>query len=184
MLEELNQQHADLLASIEQLAARHAAIHLQSETKRSKVLELRSELERLDWELAERQARVNSLLSTIDRPSYNQYEHTAVLFRTGKDGTRLQRVAPNLALAMHDRIRRAELFILIAGMYDQYREWMAFEFRLAADLGKKIVAVLPPEQESGPTEIKYYVDKRFFPFDSDELLSYIEAVPSQSGDAV
>ena len=107
---------------------------------------------------------------------YNRHLHFEVLARVGKVSRRLQHLAPNLSLAIFNAIRRSDVFVLIAGMYDQYKEWMEFEFFAAADMGKPVIAVLPPGQTTMPREVSRYVAGEFFQFDSLDLPRRIEAL--------
>ena len=66
------------------------------------------------------------------------------------------RLNPTLALALYNEIYKSDIVLVIAGMYVQYRSWMDYEFKTAANLGKPVIGVIPPAQAECPREIVYY----------------------------
>ena len=127
----------ELVSALKAREIARAAVRSDLETARQSVQAIRNKLSSLTNESADRVRRIEVLQSKRDPDSYNHYEHFDVLAREGKTTRRVQHLAPNLSLAMHDAIRRSDVFILIAGMYDQYKQWMEFEFYSAADWGRR-----------------------------------------------
>jgi hypothetical protein len=110
-------------------------------------------------EIGLRQARLINIRQEPSPELYNVFERADALLKSAKGNTELARRHPTLALEIYHRILRSDLVFIIAGTYDQYRGWMEFEFAVAADLGKPVVAILPPDQDTSPIELQYFVVK-------------------------
>jgi hypothetical protein len=61
----------------------------------------------------------------------------------------------NLVLMLENQIDSADVVIVIAEMYAQYRKWMACEIGLAQSLNRPILAVVPPGQAWCPKELEW-----------------------------
>lgn len=60
---------------------------------------------------------------------------------------------------IENRIRAVNCFVVVAGMYVNYRKWIQRELDLAAAYDKPIVGVIPWGQQRVPSELQQLVDE-------------------------
>ena len=63
-----------------------------------------------------------------------------------------------IELEIYNRIEMADVLILIASMYSQYKSWMDYELRMAHRFRVPVIAILPENQERFPQEIMMQCD--------------------------
>jgi hypothetical protein len=129
-ISEAKRLHEMALSEIEDLGVRRDLIF-------GRLRDVKEEIDR-------RRARIINLRNEPSPELYNVFQRSDALLRSAKGNTELARRHPTLALEIYEQIRKADLVLVIAGTYDQYRGWMEFEFAIAADLAKTVVAILPP----------------------------------------
>lgn len=64
-----------------------------------------------------------------------------------------------LKAAIRDQMRPASCVLILAGVYSTYSKWINFELELAAEMGKKIIAIEPWGSERTSAIVKAYADK-------------------------
>lgn len=51
---------------------------------------------------------------------------------------------------LKEQIRNASVVLVLLGMYYEYHSWMQTEFKIAKEMGKPIIGILPWGQKRGP----------------------------------
>jgi hypothetical protein len=69
------------------------------------------------------------------------------------EAARLASKEPALALAITNRIAAADVVVVIAEMWSQYKPWVEFETLVGTQMGRPVIAVLPPGQTHAPREV-------------------------------
>ena len=64
-----------------------------------------------------------------------------------------------LKQAIKDQMKYANFVLVLAGVYSTYSKWINIELELAADLGKKIIAIEPWGSERTSVVVKAYADE-------------------------
>ncbi len=64
-----------------------------------------------------------------------------------------------LKRAITEKIRHAQVVIVIAGMWANHRDWVQYEVDEAQRMGKPILCVLPRGQERSPVDLRNLADK-------------------------
>lgn len=64
-----------------------------------------------------------------------------------------------LRAAIRNQMQHASCVLVLAGVYSTYSKWMKIELELAAEMGKKIIAIEPWGSEHTSTIVKSYADE-------------------------
>lgn len=64
-----------------------------------------------------------------------------------------------LRAAIRNQMQHASCVLVLAGVYSSYSKWIKIELELAAEMGKKIVAIEPWGSERTSATVKSYADK-------------------------
>lgn len=64
-----------------------------------------------------------------------------------------------LKQAIKDQMKYANCVLVLAGVYSTYSKWIKIELELAADMGKKIIAIEPWGSERTSVIVKAYADE-------------------------
>jgi len=109
--------------------------------------------------------RLEKLLNSANNFKWRNYsvpEHDPLGTRTDKE----------LRDALERQIKPINCFIIVAGMYVNYRKWIKEELDIAAYYGKPIVGVRPWGQERTPTEVQNAA-KEIVGWNTDSLVAAI-----------
>jgi hypothetical protein len=117
---------------------------------------MREQRERLDRERDFCEQRIRQLRKDngldLTLPRYNGRD---ILYSAGKMNEDAILEDRNLVLMLREQIAEADVVILIAEMYAQYRLWMECELAPAAEEQRPIVAVVPRGQAECPREVRF-----------------------------
>lgn len=64
-----------------------------------------------------------------------------------------------LKAAIRNQMQHASCVLVLAGVYSSYSKWIQIELELAAEMGKKIIAIEPWGSERTSTIVKNYADE-------------------------
>ena len=67
--------------------------------------------------------------------------------------------AYQLKAAIRNQMQHASCVLVLAGVYSSYSKWIKIELELAAEMGKKIIAIEPWGSERTSTIVKNYADE-------------------------
>ena len=104
------------------------------------------------WSRTEEYDRLVSLLNNAPRFHWENYsvpEHDPLPTRTKKE----------LAQALYNQIKPSNIFIVLAGMYVPYREWIQAEIDLAKKLKKPIIGIKPWGSQITPRAVQDAADE-------------------------
>ena len=90
-----------------------------------------------------------TLVAWLDGMAELDWENCSLPSHDGIDGSDVEA----LRQAITQQIERADVVLIIAGMYYSHSEWITFELNEACRLGKMIVAIAPRGQQRMPGEI-------------------------------
>jgi hypothetical protein len=91
--------------------------------------------------------RLEALLNEASYFAWRNYsvpEHDPLGTQTDKE----------LREALDRQIRPVNCFLIISGMYVNYRKWLQVELDIAKSYGKPIVGIVPRGQERTPAEVR------------------------------
>ena len=64
-----------------------------------------------------------------------------------------------LRAAIRNQMQHASCVLVLAGVYSTYSKWIKIELEIAAEMGKKIIAIEPWGSEHTSTIVKRYADE-------------------------
>lgn len=64
-----------------------------------------------------------------------------------------------LKAAIRNQMQHASCVLVLAGVYSTYSKWIKIELELAAEMGKKIIAIEPWDAERTSTIVKNYANE-------------------------
>ncbi|MDM0050616.1 hypothetical protein [Variovorax sp. J22R115] len=134
---------------------------------------LKQQLAVIEDEIRSRRERLTELEGMLDPDQYNRHQHVNPLMRAIRGRTSVARKCPTLALAIYERIRRADLVFVLASANDLYREWMEFEAELVTGMHKVVILIRPYDGAPAPPEFEWYARSRSLNLDGNDLIPMI-----------
>lgn len=108
------------------------------------------------WKYGDEYSRIVRLLDNAPYFTYYNYsapkEKPLVLSRENA-------TSREIAEAISDKIKRAQVVLVLGGMYGIYHNWMQFEVDEARRLGKPIIAIMPWGQINMPAYLREKADR-------------------------
>ena len=121
------------------------------------------------WRYGDSYDHLTSLLDNARLFEYYNYSapKEKPLFSHGTPYTNKQ-----LAEAITNKIRPAQVTLVISGMYTAYSEWMQYEIEESYRMGKPIIAIRPWGSTVVPNFVKLYADE-IVGWNTDSIVSAI-----------
>jgi len=104
------------------------------------------------WDYKEEYYR---LVEMLNNAPYFKWRDYSVPFHDPFDSPSTR----ELKKKIKEQIRQCTVFVVLAGMWVKYHDWILFEIRTANSFSKPILAIKPWGQEKIPKEIYDYADK-------------------------
>lgn len=117
------------------------------------------------WKYEDQFQEIKSLLDEVW--GFEWYDHSV-----SSDEPIDAQLPNHLRSKLRDQIQSTHVVLVLAGMYTAHSEWMEVEIELAADMGKPVIGVIPPDNERAPKIVKQHATE-IVPFDGGAILDAI-----------
>lgn len=156
----IKEQNKKLHNSIEKIESEIKIIRRPYEQKIDEIKQgSQDTLIKFEIEEVQCQDRIDKLRNDINSANvYNVFTHEEDIFPYGKADRETVRLNPTLALSLYNKIREADIFLVLGQAFRQYKLWMDFEFKTAFSNCKRIICIIPADRDSLPPELRHFCE--------------------------
>lgn len=105
------------------------------------------------WTYSDAYEKLINLLNSVSDFSYRNYSVPK------NDPIHNAPYEYQLKTAIRNQMQHASCVLVLAGVYSTYSKWIKIELQLAAEMGKKIIAIEPWGSERTSAIVKAYADR-------------------------
>lgn len=105
------------------------------------------------WTYSDAYEKLINLLNSVSDFSYRNYSVPK------NDPIHNAPYEYQLKAAIRNQMQHASCVLVLAGVYSTYSKWIKIELELAAEMGKKIIAIEPWGSERTSAIVKAYADR-------------------------